>query len=223
LAWIHPFPDGNGRVTRILLDAMLRGCGINPAGLWSLARGFAKTGERYRAALAGADEHRLGDLDGRGNLSETKLAEFCTYALETAIDQARFMEGLFALGDMEKRCRHYFANIRLDLKPASADLYIAAFRRGEFERMEAGRITNLPERSARDVLGQLLAEGFLQSSSARGKIRVGFPVKALGTLFPNLYPAGDLDFEIAGLESKMPGAGKSLRPVHRRRRSGAGQ
>jgi Fic family protein len=204
LAWIHPFPDGNGRVTRILLDAMLRGCGLNPAGLWSIARGFAKTQEQYKAALAGADEHRQGDLDGRGNLSEKGLAAFCAYALETAIDQARFMETLFALGDMEKRCQHYFGNIRLDLKPESAHLYIAAFRAGEFERMEAGRITGLPERTARDVLARLLEEGFLVSDSPRGKVRVGFPVQALGTLLPNLYPAGDLDFP----EGK-PGARRS--------------
>jgi len=31
LAWIHPFPDGNGRVARLALDAMLRQCGVNGA------------------------------------------------------------------------------------------------------------------------------------------------------------------------------------------------
>jgi Fic family protein len=202
LAWIHPFPDGNGRVTRILVDAMLRTCGLNPDGLWSTSRGFAKTHEQYKMALAGADEHRHGDLDGRGNLTEKGLVAFCTYALETAIDQARFMERLFALGNMEKRCQHYFRNVRLDLKPETAYLYIAAFRSGEFERMEAGRITGLPERTARDVLAALLDEGFLVSDSPRGKVRVGFPIKALGTLLPNLYPAGDLDFPADDLKTK---------------------
>lgn len=196
MAWIHPFPDGNGRVTRILLDAMLRCCGLNPAGLWSISRGFAKSQEQYKRALAEADEHRRGDLDGRGNLTETGVVAFCSYALKTAIDQSRFMERLFALGDMEMRCQHYFRNIRLDLKPESAYLYIAAFRTGEFERMEAGRITGLPERTARDVLTALLREGFLTSDSPRGKVRVAFPIKALGTLLPNLYPAGDLDFPV---------------------------
>ena len=43
LAWIHPFLDGNGRVARIAIDAMLRACGVNGAGLWSMSRGFAKT------------------------------------------------------------------------------------------------------------------------------------------------------------------------------------
>lgn len=202
LVWIHPFSDGNGRVARIFLDAMLRDCKLNKAGLWSFSRGFAKTQGRYKAALAHADEPRHGDLDGRGNLSEKRLAEFCGYALETGIDQARFMEGLFALGDFETRCKHYFGNIRLDLKAESAYLYIAAFREGELDRMAAGRITGLPERTARDVLGKLLAEGFLTSDSPRGKLRAAFPVKALGTLFPNLYPAGDLDFALSGFEGR---------------------
>jgi hypothetical protein len=64
---------------------------------------------------------------------------------------------------------------------------------GEFERGEASRITGLSERVARDVLGQLLDEGFLLSDSPKGKVRVGFPVHALGSLLPNLYPAGDVD------------------------------
>jgi Fic family protein len=40
LAWIHPFLDGNGRVARIAIDAMLRACGVNGAGLWSMSRGL---------------------------------------------------------------------------------------------------------------------------------------------------------------------------------------
>lgn len=204
LAWIHPFPDGNGRVTRILLDAMLRACGVNPAGLWSTSRGLAKTQEQYKGTLAKADEHRRGDLDGRGNLTEAGLVSFCRYALETAIDQARFMERLFALGEMEKRCQHYFRNVRLDLKPETAYLYMTAFRAGEFERMEAGRITGLPERTAREVLASLLNERLLVSDSPRGKVRVGFPIKALGTLLPNLYPAGDLDFPDDVVRTRKP-------------------
>jgi Fic family protein len=182
LAWIHPFPDGNGRVARILLDAMLRACRLNRASLWSMSRGFAKTSDEYKAALARADEHRMGDLDGRGNLSERGLAEFCTYALRTAIDQAAFMGRMF---DLEQ--------FRFDLKPESAYLYLQAFRMGEIERGEAGRITGLPERTARNVLGALLSEGLLLSDSPKGKIRAGFPVHALGSLLPNLYPAGDVD------------------------------
>lgn len=193
LVWIHPFLDGNGRVARLVIDAMLRECGVNGASLWSMSRGFAKTAEEYKAKLAGADQPRMGDLDGRGNLSEKRLAEFCEYAMQTAIDQAKFMARMFALDNFRFRAEHFFRKVRFDLKPESAHLFIHAFSTGAFERMEAGRLTGLPERTARDVLNVLVREGFLVSDTPRGKVRVGFPMHALGSLLPNLYPAGDLD------------------------------
>lgn len=192
--WIHPFPDGNGRVSRILLDTMLRECGVNQASLWSMSRGFAKTAQEYKSMLAGADQPRMGDLDGRGNLSEKALITFCEYAINTAIDQAKFMAQMFALDKFKSRVEHFFKKVRFDLKPESVYLYLQAFTNGEFERMEAGRITGLPERTARNVLNQLIQEGFLVSNTPKGKVHVGFPVHALGSLLPNLYPAGDVDF-----------------------------
>lgn len=195
IVWIHPFLDGNGRVARITIDAMLRECGVNGACLWSMSRGFAKTADEYKSKLAGADQPRMGDLDGRGNLSEKRLAEFCEYAMQTAIDQAKFMARMFALDNFKFRAEHFFQKVRFDLKPESAHLFIHAFSTGEFERMEASRLTGLPERTARDVLNALVLEGFLVSDTPRGKIRVGFPMHALGSLLPNLYPAGDLDVD----------------------------
>lgn len=193
LVWIHPFLDGNGRVARITLDAMLRACGVNQACLWSMSRGFAKSADEYKTRLAGADVSRRGDLDGRGNLSEKGLAAFCEYAMQTAIDQALFMDSMFALEHVQARALAYFHRVRFDLKPESAHLYIHAFAMGEFERGEASRLTGLPERTARSVLRALLDEGLLVSDSPKGKVRAGFPVHVLGSLLPNLYPAGDVD------------------------------
>ena len=193
LVWIHPFADGNGRVARIVLDTMLRECGLNSAGLWSMSRGFAKSSEEYKTRLADADQTRHSDLDGRGNLSESALVEFCRYAMKTASDQVKFMESLFSFGKFEDRCMHYFLKVRHDIRPESAYLYIHAFRFGEFERGESTRLTGCSERTARDILARLISEGFLISDTPKGKVRAGFPVHALGTLFPNLYPAGDLD------------------------------
>jgi Fic family protein len=200
IVWIHPFLDGNGRVARIAIDAMLRACGVNGACLWSMSRGFAKTADEYKAKLAGADQPRMGDLDGRGNLSEKRLAEFCEYAMQTAIDQAKFMSRMFALDNFRFRAEHFFQKVRFDLKPESVHLFLHAFTNGEFERMEASRLTGLPERTARNVLNALVAEGFLVSDTPRGKVRVGFPMHALGSLLPNLYPAGDLDMDLQTLK-----------------------
>ena len=86
------------------------------------------------------------------------------------------------------------SNMRTDLRAESAYLYLEALTRGGFERGEAQRITGLAERTARDVLSSLTKEGFLLSDTPKGRVRAGFPVKALGTFLPNLYPAGDVDF-----------------------------
>lgn len=137
---------------------------------------------------------RMGDLDGRCNLSETKLAAFCEYALHTANDQVKFMSGIFALDTIGHRVHHYFTHMRTDLRAESAHLYLEAIARGGFERGEAQCLTGLAERTARDTLSALIKEGFLLSAPPKGRVHPDFPHHALGALLPNLYPAGDVDF-----------------------------
>ncbi len=186
--WIHPFMDGNGRVARILLDAMLRSCGVNRASVWSISRGFAKSHAEYKSKLAGADLPRQGDYDGRGNLSEKKLLDWCMYSMNTAKDQASFMTELFGLNTLRKRVEHYFQIVRVDLKPESVRLFMHAMTEGEFDRMEAGRVTGMPERTARQVLTALVKEKFLISDTPKGRVRAGFPLECLEYIFPSLYP-----------------------------------
>jgi Fic family protein len=40
--YIHPFPDGNGRVSRLVSHAMAHVAGIGAHGLWSISRGLAR-------------------------------------------------------------------------------------------------------------------------------------------------------------------------------------
>ena len=40
--YIHPFPDGNGRVSRLMSHAMAWQAGIAAHGLWSISRGLAR-------------------------------------------------------------------------------------------------------------------------------------------------------------------------------------
>ena len=63
----------------------------------------------------------MGDLDGRGNLSEKRLAEFCEYAMQTAIDQATFMTRMFSLDKFKFRVENYFRKVRFDLKPEGVE------------------------------------------------------------------------------------------------------
>jgi Fic family protein len=81
LNYIHPFLDGNGRVTRLMSHAMALQAGIGAHGLWSvspgLARGLESRGD-YKRMMDHADMPRQGDLDGRGNLSTKALASEIT-------------------------------------------------------------------------------------------------------------------------------------------------
>jgi Fic family protein len=66
--WIHPFSDGNGRVARLMTSAYLIRIGIDDLGLWSWARGLARSQSDYYAYLQEADHPRRGDRDGKGAL-----------------------------------------------------------------------------------------------------------------------------------------------------------
>jgi Fic family protein len=93
LVWIHPFIDGNGRVARLMSHALLLEA-LDTGGIWSVARGLARSVNACTGHLMNCDSPRRNDLDGRGTLSEEALVEFTRFFLETCIDQVRFMEEL---------------------------------------------------------------------------------------------------------------------------------
>lgn len=190
LNYIHPFPDGNGRVSRLMSHAMAHCAGVGAHGLWSVSRGLARGLEsrtEYKAMMSHADMPRQGDRDGRGNLSERALVDFVLWFLRVCLDQVTFMAGLFELDALARRLRGYVE--RSDrLRPEAARLLEEALFRGEFERGEAARITGLPERTARRVLNDVVLEGLLASETPKGPVSLRFPADALEVLFPRLYP-----------------------------------
>lgn len=192
LNYIHPFPDGNGRVSRLVSHAMALKAGIGAHGLWSVSRGLARgiEGENgYKAMMALADSPRRGDLHGRGNLSHQALADFTLWFLRVCIDQVSFMSSLFDLNNLGRRLKAYVEGSG-SLKPESINLLQEALIRGRFDRGESARITGLPERSARRVLNDVIAAGLLASESPKAAVSLRFPAAALDTLFPQLYPFG---------------------------------
>lgn len=190
LAWIHPFMDGNGRVTRLFSVAYLSAyCDVGRSGLWSLSRGFAR-GEQYKLMMMGADAHRRGDLDGRGNLSTMALIEFCDYFLQVAEDQIDFMSDLFDFDGMQERIRAYITvTLAGKIKPQAEYLLREAFMRGSFERGEASRITGMPDRTARDVLASLVRLGLLGSDAPKGAVSMKFKEHSLHVLLPGVFPS----------------------------------
>ncbi|MHB8420464.1 MAG: Fic family protein [Myxococcales bacterium] len=187
--YIHPFVDGNGRVSRLMSHAMGLWSGIGAHGLWSISRGLARglrDRREYLQMMELADSPRRDDLDGRGNLSEEALEAYVSWFLRVCIDQVTFMEELFELGTLERRLRD-LAGRRKGLGPAGAALLVETLHRGELERGEAPRATGLPERSARRVLNQAVRQGLLASDTPKGPVSLRFPIEALDALFPRLY------------------------------------
>jgi Fic family protein len=190
LNFIHPFPDGNGRVSRLMSHAMGLSAGIGAHGLWSVSRGLARgldsRGE-YKRMMDYADTPRQGDLDGRGNLSQKALNEFVLWFLRVCQDQVTFMSDLFELDTLAGRLRAFVS--RSDsLKPETIRLLEEALIRGEFERGEGSRITGLPERTARRVINDAIGVGLLGSETPKGRLSLRFPADTLDALFPRLFP-----------------------------------
>jgi len=188
--YIHPFPDGNGRVSRLMSHAMAHLAGIGAYGLWSVSRGLARglTGPGdYKRMMDHADMPRQGDLDGRGNLSQRALNEYVLWFLQVCLDQVTFMTSLFEIETLAQRMRHLVERSE-QLKPEAARLLEEALIRGQFDRGEVPRITGLPERTARRVFNDVIAAGLLASDTPKGPVSLRFPFDTLDVLFPRLFP-----------------------------------
>jgi Fic family protein len=189
LLWIHPFFDGNGRVTRLMSYAMLFRSGIG-SPLWSVARGLARNVNDYKRLLQDADERRDHDADGRGTLSERALVDFCRFFLKVCIDQVDYMASLLQPSDLLNRIGVYVAEEIAAKRMArgSFELIREAVLSGGFERSRAPSLTGYEERQARIVLSGLVEKRLLKSDSPKGPVYLGFPIDVVERWFPALYP-----------------------------------
>ncbi len=190
LLWIHPFLDGNGRVARLMSHALFKRLDIGTS-LWSVARGLARDEDRYKTLLAQADGPREGDLDGRGNLTQRGLIEFCKFFLVRSVDQIRFMSGLLEPATLLTRMEIYIEEeVRAKrLLRGSIAVLREAVLSGEVERSKIPALTGYEERGARNVTAGLVDRGMLTATTHRAPLRLAFPADIAERWFPNLYPA----------------------------------
>jgi Fic family protein len=186
--YIHPFIDGNGRVSRLMSHAMALCAGIGAHGLWSISRGLSRglsSRKEYKAMMEHADTPRQGDLDGRGNLSERALADFIVWFLKVIDDQLDFMDELYDLKGLTARLKR-LAEIKW--RPEVAPLLVQVLHRGEMPRGEASHVTGLGTRTSSGLIQTLVRDGILDSETPKGPVFLRFKADYADVLFPRLFP-----------------------------------
>ncbi|MCB1228039.1 MAG: Fic family protein [Verrucomicrobiales bacterium] len=191
LAWIHPFGDGNGRVARLHSQAWLIRCKADGAGLWTISRGLARLKSEYYAHLSTADQSRLHDFDGRGNLSDKGLADFCLFFLRCMLDQIDFMASLLELKTLTARIENHLhiahPTWSLKAREQSGRILKAALIDGEIDRATAARVAGVSPATGTKLIRNALAAGLLSTPSPKGSLSLVFDANVLETYFPKLY------------------------------------
>ena len=191
LAWIHPFGDGNGRIARLHSQAWLIRCQADGEGLWTISRALARQRSEYYASLRAADESRRGDLDGRGNLSDAGLAEFCLFFLRSMLDQIDFMASLLDLQSLASRMQTHvhltYPSWRSKERESIARILKAALIEGEMDRGHACRVAGVSPATGTKLIAKALQVGLLDSPSPKGALSPVFDANVLETYFPKLY------------------------------------
>lgn len=213
LAWMHPFLDGNGRVTRLHTHLLLHAAGLTH-GLWSPLRGFARTETQYKALLQAADEHRRGDLDGRGNLTQACLIDWVRYTLDVCIDQVTFMTQQLDVQGMRDRIRAALAYEAAVMKSgvreeALLPLHYLFATQVELGRADFKAMTGLGDRIATSTVSALLQRGFLATDSPYGSLRFAVPRHALRFYFPALWPEAEQEQAVLEAEGVRRQASRS--------------
>jgi hypothetical protein len=155
-----------------------------------LSRGLARWRERYYASLEAADSGRRNDLDGRGNLSDEALAEFCVFFLETILDQIQFMSGLLDLPALRTRVERYFQFQALHLERYREEIMRVArtlVDEGEIPRARVQEVTGKAATVSAEIIKVGLEEGYFETPSPKGPLQIAFLAKVHEFYFPQLF------------------------------------
>lgn len=192
LGWIHPFGDGNGRVMRLHSHAILIKHDMDGKGLWTLSRGLARQKDTYYSKLEFADQPRYNDYDGRGNLTDKGLADFCIFFLETILDQVEFMSGLLNLSTLRERVQKSFQLNVFHLKTHNENVMKVVrvlIDEGEIPRGKVKEIAGCKGTVAAEIIRTGLDSELFESRGPRSPLQISFPEKVLDYYFPSLYLA----------------------------------
>jgi len=189
--WVHPFPDGNGRVARFLSYATLRAA-LSTGGLWSVSRGLARREKEYKTHLQSCDEPRSGGPEGRGGLSEGALASFAEFFLGACLEEVDFTRSLLEPQKLRNRVLTWAEEeVRAGILPPRSEAVLAAtLYSGQLARAEVATLTGASDRSARRLTAALIKSGIVKSETSRAPIQLAFPIGLAARLLPGLFTEG---------------------------------
>jgi hypothetical protein len=144
----------------------------------------SRTLERYKALLQAADEHRRGDSDGRGNLTQAGLIDWINYTLDVCIDQVELMIRQLDINGMRDRIEAALAfdaaAVKSGVRPeALIPLHYLFATQVELGRAEFKAMTGLGDRIATETVSSLVRRGFVATDSPYGRLRFAVPRHAL--------------------------------------------
>ena len=190
LVWIHPFLDGNGRVSRLMAHAVIgEALESGGVGVWSVSRGLGRDSRRYKSLLGECDLPRRDGDDGRGNLSESALAAFTDFFLRACLDQIAFMESATHPKTLSARASAW-AKEKIesgDLPRGADELLRALLLWGELPRGDAQKILGVTDRQARRVSSALVKAGVADSDSTRAPLRPLLPLESASRWMPGIF------------------------------------
>lgn len=198
LMWIHPFMDGNGRTGRLFTDQYLKAAGLGGYGLWSMSRGFARNVAAYYEMLNAADHPRKGELDGRGELSDSGLLRWTTFFVETAFDQVQYFNTILEPERLSERIDVYFemrsrralsdskGEALPELRIEARDVYKTLLYLGDQQRADIQARLGVGERTTRSLLSQMAKEGLI-TLDGRKPVSLSLSRHSIEFLFPYLW------------------------------------
>lgn len=182
--WIHPFVDGNGRISRFVLQEMLREAGLS--GLWSISNGLSIHDEQYRAKLAAADHPRMGDFDGRGNLSQSRFVSFIEFMLDVCKEQVEYTRQALNRQHLSKVIDDYFADKTVLPSGVNQDSHLAwkaLFFQGVIPRGEFKRMIPKSDRTATAQVAALVKGGLVISPTSKSDLTPAIPLDLAKRIF----------------------------------------
>jgi len=192
--YLHPFLDGNGRISRLFLDYLFFKIGIDGYGLWNISRGLARNINKYKEMLSMADIIVQGNTDGRGPLSNRGLEYFLDFMLETSFDQVTYMYENLKMDKLSTKIENFvklsYSGLIDGIKlPKYTDLLFKnLLLKGELKRSEVAKIIGKSDRTASRLIATLLKEDFLQSKSNKSPISIKINPKFASYIISDLMP-----------------------------------